>query len=75
MPPTAKGAAGVDAHGPHPGLIGVTEAVVEGDEDAGGRKQKAQDQQAHDQGVEGQRGSSNFSHHRKHCTHRHKRIG
>lgn len=46
LPPTTEGAAGVDAHGPHIGLIGVADTVVEGDEDAGGREQKTQDQQA-----------------------------
>lgn len=67
VPPTTEGAAGVDAHGPHVGLIGVTDAVVEGDDDAGTRTQKTQDQQAQNQGVEGQWGSSNLSQHRKHC--------
>lgn len=67
MPLTAEGAADVDAHGPHVGLIGVTDAVVEGDAAAGSRTQKTQDQQAQNQGVEGQWGSSNLSQYRKHC--------
>lgn len=68
MPPTAEGAAGVDAPGPQVGLVGVTDAVVEGDENADGREEKAEDQQGHHQGVKSQRGSSDFSQHLKHCT-------
>lgn len=67
VPPTAEGAADVDAHGPHVGLIGVTDAVVKGDDAAGSRTQKTQDQQAHNKGVEGQWGSSNLSQYPKHC--------
>ena len=73
-PPTADGAAGVDAHGPHVGLIGVADAVVEGDDDADGREQKTQDQQAQNQGVQGQRASSDYPQHAKHCTQRMKII-
>lgn len=73
VPPTTEGAAGVDAHGPHVGLIGVADTVVEGDEDAGGREQKTKDQQAQNQGVQGQWRSSDFSQHGKHCT-RHMKI-
>lgn len=68
LPPTAEGAADIDAHGPHVGLIGVADAVVEGDEDAGGRGHKTQDQQAQDEGVQDQRGSSHFPQQVKHWT-------
>lgn len=50
--PTAERAADVDANGPHVGLVRITDAVVEGDEDAEGGKQQTQDQQEHSQGMQ-----------------------
>lgn len=55
---TTEWAAGVDARRPHVRLIRVAEGVVDGDEDADGRTQKAQDQQAHDQNMQDHRGVS-----------------
>ncbi len=68
---TAERAAGVDADRPHVGLIRVTDAVVEGDEDAEGRTQQTQDQQAQNQRVQDRRANAFFCQHRNHYTHTH----
>lgn len=67
--PTAERAADVDANGPHVGLVRITDAVVEGDEDAEGGKQQTQDQQEHSQGVQDYIDTSYVCQRRNHYTH------
>lgn len=68
MSPTAERAADVDANGPHVGLVRITDAVVEGDEDAEGGKQQTQDQQEHSQGVQDYIDTSYVCQRRNHYT-------
>lgn len=69
MLPTAERAADIDANGPHVGLVRITDAVVEGDEDAEGGKQQTQDQQEHSQGMQDYIDTSYWCQRRNHYTH------
>lgn len=53
---TAQRAAGVDANGPHVGLVRVADAVVERDQDGDSGAEQAQGQQGHHSDLKGCRG-------------------
>ena len=66
---TADRAADVDADGAHVGLVGVADAVVQGDEDAAAGRQQTEDQQQHTQTVEDHGPTAHPPQLREHCGH------